>query len=215
LKPDDCDRVRRHHHHLVSMSLDVKPEHHHSRLARSTCCQRPSRCRTGRSVRLTHGSDTLVRSRSSSKPFKHTAHRERCQPKIPHGFPALEFGALLSLERVRNARAACLPAGDAVFGAQNAREVFLTSKDLLEVLRPFEELCPRMKARTGRFEVACFALRLTHSMPGPLFRTQILTPGLAQTPSRNLLLIPRKTTMRNPRRLAYSFSYGPTCGKVS
>ena len=100
LKPDDCDRVRRHHHHLVSMSLDVKPEHHHSRLARSTCCQRPFRCRTGRSVRLTHESGTLVRPRLSSKPYKHTAHWERCQPKIRNSFPALEFGELLPLSRV-------------------------------------------------------------------------------------------------------------------
>ena len=129
--------------YLVSMSLDIEPEHHHSRLARSTCCQRPFRSRLGGRFGLTDGRGTSPLP-SVLESFKHTPITERCQPS------AAEFFINSTAGSASNARGMRSPGRRGQFGAQYAGErlnIFL--KDQVEVLRPFENLVPEWKPRLG------------------------------------------------------------------
>ena len=160
----------------MSMSLDIKPEHHHSRLARSTCCQRPFRSRLGGRFGLTDGRGTSPLP-SVLESFKHTAITERCQPELMNS-------SAESLRERSSTRVVCtLPGGAGrLLARRTPGRDSKISKDQVEVLRPFENLVPEWKPlERDRIEVATLQRLLTGStdlMPGTRSGFTFLTTGV-------------------------------------
>ncbi len=129
------------------MSLDIEPEHHHSRLARSTCCQRPVPLPPERSVRLTDGGGACPLPSVLETFQTYRDWRSAVNPsRGPLRRPKPTRKALLT-----RSRAVCVSRrAQPDFGAQNAREISKSCKrSRWRSCDPSRNLVPEWKFQIG------------------------------------------------------------------